>query len=367
MRLTHKERFLAAIQGRDSDRIPVVGNLTEQLAEKFAAEMHLPVDMQDSFLATRISHRNILLRLGNDAVLVGACRAAGRETKPIGDGRVIDEFGIEYEKVGLYTEAVRRPLEHASTPEDVAALDFPRCDAAGRWDHARIVIAKHGGDYGVIGDMEATIFELAWNLVGMEKFLMDITTEEPYIPVLLDKIAAYATNCGLMMIDLGADMLWTGDDVGTQNGMMISPNIWREHFKPRMKAMFAAFKARKPDIVIAYHSCGSIRPIIPDLIEIGLDILNPLQPLATGMALEEFYQLYADQLIFFGAIDVQELLPNGTPAEIEAEVIRCMQATKGGRRFIIAPAHNIQPDTPLENIYAFYAAVEKHGGIEVIA
>ena len=107
--MTHRERFLTTIRGGVPDRVPVVGSLTEQLAEKLAEKMNLDVDMQDSFLATRISHRDILLQLGNDVVLVGACRAANAPTMEIAPGRYRDEWGLEYEKCGFYTEVVKRP------------------------------------------------------------------------------------------------------------------------------------------------------------------------------------------------------------------------------------------------------------------
>ncbi len=361
--MNSRERFIAAINGEKPDRVPIVANLTEQLAEKLAKELDCEVQMEDSFLATRISHRDILLKLGNDAVLVAATRGASSPTATLPNGNVRDEWGLEYKVVGLYSEAVVRPLASCETTADLDRYSFPEALDEGRWAFASEIIPRYKKDYGIIGDLEASIFELAWNLVGMEKFIMDLATEEEYIPVLLDKIAEYSTLCGLKMIDLGVDMIWAGDDVGTQKGMMISPSMWREYFKPRMKKMFDAFKQRNPGIKIAYHSCGSITPIIPDLIETGLDILNPLQPMAEGMELSGLYHHYSDKLVFFGAIDVQGVLPNGSAKDVEREVIRCLKATDGGKKYIIAPAHNMQPDTPVENVHAFYDAVRKHGSI----
>ncbi len=362
--MNSRERFLTTICGGIPDRVPVVANLTEQLAEKLAAELHLPIEMQDSFLATRISHREILLQLGNDAVLIAATRAKNSPTQDLGNGRVRDEFGIEYETCGLYSEAVVRPLSHCESVADLDQYQLPDPLALGRWDFSAEAVNHYKDSYGIIGDLEASIFELAWNLVGMEKFMIDLMTEEEYVEVLLDRIEAYSTACGLKMIELGADMIWTGDDVGTQTAMMISPDLWRQAFKPRMARMFAAFKKANPNIRIAYHSCGAIAPIIPDLIEIQLDILNPLQPKATGMELSELYKRYHDKLVFFGGIDVQGVLPNGTTQEVEEEVLRCLKATDRGKHYIIAPAHNMQPDTPVENVYAFFQALKTHGIIQ---
>ena len=125
----------------------------------------------------------------------------------------------------------------------------------------------------------------------------------------------------------------------------------------------AVLNGKTPDVKIAYHSCGSILPIIPELIEIGLDFLNPIQPKAHGMDLEKLYTMYSDKIGFFGGVDVQGVLPHGTTKDVENEVIRCIRATNGGKKFIIAPAHNMQPDTPVENVYAFFEAVKKYGVI----
>jgi uroporphyrinogen decarboxylase len=362
--MNSRERFIATINRKTPDRTPIVANLTIQLAEKLAADMDKDVQFIDSFLATRISHRDILLELGNDAVLVAATRGGKSPTVILENGRARDEWGMESEDVGLYSEIVKRPLADCETIADLEKYEFPDPHDPKRWEFAEETINQFKNDYGIIGDLEACIFELAWNLVGMEKFAMDLATEEEYIPVLLDKILEFSTECGKKMIELGADMIWTGDDMGTQLGMLISPAMWRQHFKPRMKKMFNTFKNINPEIKIAYHSCGSIVPIIPDLIEIGLDVINPLQPLAKDMELAKLYDQYKDQLLFFGAIDVQGVLPVGTPQDVENEVKRCYAATNGGRGYIIAPAHNMQPDTPVENVYAFFEAAKKHGVIQ---
>jgi uroporphyrinogen decarboxylase len=127
--------------------------------------------------------------------------------------------------------------------------------------------------------------------------------------------------------------------------------------------MWETFKRANPEIKIAYHSCGSIVPIIPDYIEIGLDFLNPIQPQAKGMNLKELYSEFGDRIGFFGGVDVQGVLPNGTPEDVRAEVRRVKDAVKHFPRFIIAPAHNIQPDTYVENILAFFDESIRYGKI----
>jgi uroporphyrinogen-III decarboxylase len=128
--------------------------------------------------------------------------------------------------------------------------------------------------------------------------------------------------------------------------------------------MFAEFRRVNPNIKLAWHSCGAVKPLIPDFIEIGLDILNPVQPLAAGMEPQQLKEEFGEKLIFFGGICVQDLLPNGTPESIKAEVIKRAEILGKNGGFIIAPAHNIQEDTPVENILAFVDTVKslKPGG-----
>ncbi len=349
---------MAVLRGEKPDRVPILANLTVQAAEKLAPLLRREVGFVDSFLATRISHRDILLDLGNDAVIVAATRATPTLDLPGGGAR--DEWGIEYRTIGFYGEAVGRPLAGCETAADLEQYRMPDPDAPAYWDFAKEAIAGYRTEYAIVGDLEACIFELAWNLVGLEKFLCDLMTGAEYMTPLLDRIENYSTQLGRVMIALGADMIWAGDDFGTQKGMLISPELWRTHFKPRYARMFGEFRRLNPNIRIAYHSCGSIVPIIPDYIEIGLDFLNPIQPAAAGMDLKRLHDEFRGNLGFFGGVDVQDILPHGSEDDVRREVRRCMDATNR-ERYIIAPAHNIQPDTPVGNILAFFDEAVRYG------
>ena len=359
--MTHRERFMAVMNGQKPDRIPIVGNMTVQEAEKFSQMWGLDVDFVDSWIGTRISHREILNKLGNDAVIIAATRGTPTRTLPNGD--VEDEWHMVYHRVGLYDEIVKRPLSECETVEDLNAYQFPDALAPQRWAFAEEIIPRYKNEYGIIGDLEAAIFEIAWNMVGMEKFLTDLICDEEYIDPFLDRLEDFATKCGVKMVELGCDMIWCGDDFGTQNGMMISPDLFREKFKFRYERMWRKFKEINPNVKIAHHTCGSVIPIIPDFIEIGLDFLNPIQPQAKGMNLAELYAQYGDRLGFFGGVDIQGVLPHGSLEDVRNEVHRVMDAVRHGNNFIIGPAHNIQADTPVENVIAFYEESIKYGVI----
>ncbi|MDD5017707.1 MAG: uroporphyrinogen decarboxylase family protein, partial [Eubacteriales bacterium] len=306
--MNSRERFLAVLNNQKPDRIPVVATFTPQVADIFAEKFGLSNKAEDSFMADRISYTDILLKLGNDAVLVGAGRAKNCSTKKIEGNRKIDEWGFIIETHGYYGEIISRPLSKVMNIDDLNKYNIPDPLADGRYDSALMNIDKHKNDYGIIGELEACLFELSWCLVGLEKFIIDMAIGEEYIQVLLDRVLEFSTTCGKELIKLGCDMIWTGDDFGTQQGLLISPELWRENFKPRMKKMYDEFKILNPNIKIAYHSCGSIQPIIGDLIEIGLDVLNPLQPLAKDMGLKQIKEKFGDKLVLFGGVDVQEIL-----------------------------------------------------------
>jgi uroporphyrinogen decarboxylase len=302
---------------------------------------------------------DLLTSLGNDCVGIAACSPADCPTKTMPDGTIQNEWGMQFKAVGLYNEFHRYPLANVQSKETVLQYPFPDPFAPGRYDAAQEAVARYGGDHAIVADLECSIFETAWYLVGLEKFLVDLVKEEPYVPCLLDRIAGINTQIGRELIKLGADIIWAGDDYGTQQGMIMAPDLWRAVFKPRIERMFREFRQVNPNIKIAWHSCGSIVPIIPDFIEIGLDILNPIQPLAKDMDPDYLKKRFGEELCFFGGIDIQKLLPYGSRDDIKKEVRRLHAILGDGGGFIIAPAHNIQNDTPIENVLALYEAAKE--------
>jgi len=315
-----KARFLKAARRQEPDRVPIFATLTPQVAQKLGEIMGLPSQPVDAFLSDRLSYTEILLALGNDAVAIGPGRDRSKPTKRLPNGHLIDEWGIQFREVGYYTEAVVRPLSEVESIADLNAYEFPEPLAPGRFEVAEKMVKKYGNDYAIIGILEVTMFELAWILVGLEKFLVDLLWQKPYVEALIDRILDFHITVGRKLIELGAEVILLGDDFGTQRGMLISPALYRQVFKPRQKKIIDALKAVNKEIIIAYHSCGSIMPIIEDLIEVGVEVLNPIQPQAAGMDLAFLKEKYGNQLAFFGGVDVQGVLPQGTPEEVKEEV-----------------------------------------------
>lgn len=352
-----KERTLAAINHREPDRPPLYVSLTPQVAKILGEKLGLPYEEPaDAMESARISHTGLLTSMGVDIVAVAPTAPADSPTIILPDGRIKNEWGMIFRNAGIYSEFAEYPLAGALTEKDILDYSFPDADAPGRFDKAHQIIETYSDKYAVIGDVETMFFEMSWYMTGMEKFLMDLMTGAEYQSHLMDRIMNYIISVGKKLVTMDIDILWCGDDFGSQDGMLIDPETWRKIIKPRIKYMFEEFRKIKPDLKIAWHSCGSILPIIPDFIEIGLDILNPIQPAAFGMDPEFLKKTYGRDLVFFGGIDVQHLLPFGSPEMIRDEVKRRIGILGRDGGYIIAPAHNIQPDTSVENILAFFDA-----------
>lgn len=362
--MNSKERVRRALTRSGlPDRVPIQFDLCAGLQEVFSGRYGLSLDYSPAYyedLKYRISANELRTRMGSDVVVVGAGLAEGFELVEDPDGLLTNEFGMKMRQGPLYMEVVASPLRGA-TPEDVAAYTFPDPHDLARYLRAEQDIARFGDDYFVIGDCELTIFELSWHLVGMEQYMLDLAMGADYIEQLLEKAHHWSLGVAQELARRGVDAIWFGDDFGSQTGLMMSPRMWRRVFKPLYADIFAAAKAENPDLLIIFHSDGAVAELLPDLIEIGLDVFNPVQPGVPGHDPRTLKDRFGDQLSFFGAIDQQHLLPHGTPEEIEADVREKIAILGEGGGYMIAPAHIIQADTPPEHVVAFIDAALKHG------
>ena len=363
--MNSRERVMKALR-RDGlpDRVPLEFDLSRPLLEAFSAKLDIPIGWQPNYyedLKYRTSGNEIRIAMGSDCVLVGGGLPTGYVVEEDDEGVIVNEFGMKM-KMGLaWYDVVEGPLEECGSVAEVKALPFPDPHDAGRYVDAKRYIDRYKDEYFIIGDVELTMFEMAWHMTGLQKFMTDLALEEDYIEPLIDRTMGWAVDVGKHLVELGVHGIWTGDDFGAQNGMMVSPDMWRRVFKPRMAEVFQEFRSVNPDVMIMYHCDGAIAPILPDLIEIGLDVFNPVQPGVPGHDPAELKAQFGSELSFWGAIDQQQLLPNGTPEEIEADVKAKIEALGAGGGYMVAPAHILQRDTPIENIEAFIDAVKTHG------
>jgi len=325
----------------------------------------IPADPLEASLTNRISHAALLTALGNDVVGIGSTAPPSHPTRSRHDGYLEDEWGLIYRRVphrfGTYLEVVGRPLHGITSARELARYHLPDPGAPGRFDVARERAARYGQTHALLGIVECTVFEMAWNLVGLEQFLVDMALGKDYVGPLLDEVANYSIGIGLALAELGAGALLTGDDLGMEIWPMISPRMWREWLKPRLRRVLEAYRVSRPGIVLAYHTCGSVLPFIDELIEIGVQVLNPIQVTARGMDANWLKRTYGHRLAFCGGVDQRQVLPHGTPADVEQEVRRRIRELGAGGGYVLAPTHDIQADTPVENVLAVFEAARRWG------
>jgi uroporphyrinogen decarboxylase len=207
--------------------------------------------------------------------------------------------------------------------------------------------------------MSQTIFELAWAMRGMEQLMIDMYLNEEFLAVLLDKITQIRCDMAQRFVKAGVDILRLGDDVGSQKAMLLSPKMWQKWLKLRLAQVIASGKEVNPNIPILYHSDGNIKAIIGELCEVGVTILNPVQPECLDPA--KLKQEYGDRLAFWGTVGTQTTMPFGTPQAVKAEVRTRIRTVGKGGGLVLAPTHSINADVPWENIVAFYEAAEAFG------
>jgi uroporphyrinogen decarboxylase len=285
--------------------------------------------------------------VGNNQAMEGVIHEHEGETHT-------DVWGIEWVREGAFNQVRRSPLAEA---DDAGVLKY-------RFPLAHIEalfapmdrMAAQAGEHFLGCDISPCLLELLFRIRGMEQTLLDLAANPRLTETLLHNAASFAVLLAEKACTrYSLDWLWTGDDVGGQRAMIVSPRQWREMIKPHLARIFQVGKTR--GLPVAYHSCGAIRPIIPDLIDIGLDVLNPVQCNCPGMDPCTLKKEFGTQISFMGGVDTQELLPRGTRAEVfraTAQLIEGMTSDGGG--YILAASHSIPPETPTENIFALYAA-----------
>jgi uroporphyrinogen decarboxylase len=257
-------------------------------------------------------------------------------------------------------EEMLHPMEDFKSPLDISNYPFPDFNEAYRWQNmAGQIDTLKKSDLVSIAFMQMTIFEISWYLRGMDTFMMDMIDNREFAETLLDTITEIRVGMAEKYARSGVDILMLGDDVSTQLDMMISPGLWRELIKPRLKRIISQAKQIKPDLLVFYHGDGNLQIIIPDLIETGVDILNPVQPECMDPAAVK--KEYGHRLSFWGTIGTQTILPFGTPKDVEDAVKKMIESAGEGGGLLIAPTHTIEPDVPWENIEAFIRAVHKYG------
>lgn len=364
--MNSRERVLRALKIKEGmpDRIPIQFDLCRPLQDHFAEKLgieskYTPNLFED--VTYRISGNEVRLAMGSDAVVVGAAESADFKPEVAEDGTWKNEYGMTLKQGPIYVEILDPPLKDAHTKEDVDAYQFPDPHDPSRYKDAKYYIDKYKDKYFIIGDIEVTILSLAQQLVGLEKLLLDMAMGEEYVPYLFEKCADFQTQVGLELAKRGVDMIWVGDDFGTQQSLLFSPQMFKDLLYPYYEKLNNTIKEAYPDIVLAIHTDGAVRPLLPDIHDLGYAVFNPVQPGVPGHSPQELKDEFGDEFAFWGAVDQQYLLPQGTDEEVEADIKeKCEILGKGGG-YMIAPAHIIQSDVAPERVEFFIEMCKKHG------
>ncbi len=338
-----KQRVQACLRRQPTDRIPIFMWFHPETMALLARTLEIPPALVGEAMGNDV----VMTRVGNNYAMEGIAHERD------GD-RHRDDWGILWEKQGAFNQIVESPLVDGD-PGRMRDYRFPYHSLGQLLCNMQPLVGQ-AGELFLGCDVSPCVFEMFNRLRGMEQALLDLSLHADRSLRLMERCADFAVALAQQAIELfPLDWLWTGDDVASQTAMLMSPTTWRELVKPHLARVIEVGKKR--GLWVAYHCCGSLPDIIEDLIEIGVDVLNPIQYGCPGMGAKELKECYGSRLAFMGGVDTQGLLPNGTENDVTTEtagLIETLSADGGG--YIMAASHTIPPETPMGNIFAMYAA-----------
>ena len=350
-----RERVLAALAGQPTDRVPVhfeFGPAWDRFRARGIAnpDAHFGVDLKKIWFLPKVEPE-----------------AARPETpSPPGAAKVGNAQQVATYRLWNYAPQSidrRNPLIHARNLEDIAAHRFPSIDAPGETERLRSAVAgHHAAGFAVAGQIPylgGVIFETAYRLRGLDNFLEDLRGRPDFAEALLERITENAARNVTQLAATGVDIVFLGDDIGMPTSMLISPGLWRQWLKPRLARVIQAARKVLPSVPIAYHSDGWYWPVIDDLVEIGVNILNPVQP--DCMDPNALRARFGRRLALWGTVGSATLMPFSTPQEVFEEVRRRVAELGQAGGLVLAPAYDLEDDVPLANIEAFFAACRSSG------
>jgi len=358
-----QERLSLCLKHCEPDRVPIDYWASPEINRKLLA--HYGFSTQEELL----QHFDVDFRY------IDGPKYIGPEFEKHPDGSVDDHWGTPRitvqvgsgDKTGEYKEVVRFPLAEATTVEDIR--DYSKWPSPDWFDYSvvrqQVAEARETGKVVVfMGDRMNRCAQLkpAMYLRGFEQMMLDFSLYPDIAEYIVQRVAEFYLEYARRTFEVagdGLDVFFMGDDFGTQNGLFMSRDMWLRFLRPGFKAFIDL--AKSYGYKVAHHTCGSIKPIIGDMIDCGLDILNPLQPEAFDMDGAELKKSFGDKISFHGSISIQQTLPFGTPEDVRNEVRQRFEELASSGGLILCTAHNIQADTPIENVEALFEAYHQEG------
>jgi uroporphyrinogen decarboxylase len=354
--MNSRERVLAVLHGERPDRVPKVVNFYPTTMHQIGgadADEYFNTDIRYAAFPEPRPQKEFLaylrslppdVHLGSTAILRNyqhwGYHPAIENSSAWGDLHTIEEFVNRF---------AAEPLPDFLTPQTRQRL-------------ADQVAAHHESGLAVMGSpphLGGELFETAFRLRGFQQFMIDLIENKDLVRYFLDQLTVMHITTSLALTHAGIDILGLDDDIGEPTRMLISPQHWREFFKPCMASIIQACRAVNPDLRVFYHSDGYCEPIIPDLIEIGVNVLNPVQPDVMDPA--DLKRRYGDRLAFWGTVGTAQRWAWASPETIRREVRERIETVGADGGLIVSPAYDLEPEVRWENVLAFFEAIEEFG------
>jgi len=381
--MNSRQRLLTALHHQEPDRVPLdlgatqVTGIHSQVYMSLRERLGLPVQepvICDHIQGLALPDDDLTAHLGVDVRGLFPLNSHNWNVTEQTEGEYWiyhDEWGITHRRPypdGLYYSISKEPLNQPDlTAAQIQNHAWPDFSAPWRIEglRAQAKAYRAAGYTVMIKDPFAGIFEMAQRIVGMENLLLMMAVDASLAGVLFDRLTELKLDFWEMALPQLADIvdiISQADDYGSQASQIISPRMFRKQVKPRWQVIFDRIKQLAPDAYRFFHSCGNVRPLIPDFIELGVQILNPVHIRATGMEPAALKRDFGDALTFWGGgVDTQEVLPYGTPQQVKDDVRSNIDALAPGGGYVFNTVHNIQADVPVENILTMYDALQKFG------
>ena len=369
--MTHRARVLAALSHEQPDMVPVdLGSTRDssiviegyerlkrhygiQAENILTSRMMQVVDVDERILqALDIDTRGVFPATPADAIL--------------DESRYRDEWGVERQKPpgSYYYDQLSFPLAGEISVSDIVGYSWPDPHDPIRTRGLRERVGQIRDEMGcaAVLNLPSGFVHTSQYLRGFEDWFLDFAADRPLLETLFDAVLDVSlAMCKEILEEVGAevDVLLASDDLGLQHGLMVSPETYRDVIKPRHRRYFQLLHDMSPGKVL-FHTCGSVIDVVDDLVEIGVDVLHPVQVSAKGMDPGRLKKVWGDTLAFWGAIDTQHVLPRGSAEEVRAEVGQRIEELGPGGGYVLGAVHNIQPDVPTENVLAMYLQAREY-------
>ena len=377
--MTHRERIMAALKHQSPDRVPIdlggtgSSTISVRALERLRVYLNIPPEpppfLYSKRSATALPDGVIIERFGIDTRPAKPGRPDVAAEREIDTNTFADEWGVTWHRApGEHFICVDGPFQHLTdpTPRDLEGFSWPNPSDPGycRGLGERVRKLHEETDRAVILNLFNGPVHQSQFMRGYAEWLEDLLLRPEFVAALAERITDLWLEMNTRVLEESkdyVDLVSYGDDIGTQHSPLMRPELYRKLIKPYHQRMAAAIK--RFDKPIIYHSCGSVFSLIPDLLDVGIDALNPVQVAADGMDTKRLKQEYGRDLTFWGGVDTQRVLPCGTPAEVREEVRRRIEDLGEGGGYVLSPVHNVQPEVSPENLAAMFEAALQYGGL----